>query len=185
MRVEIVEEAEGAAQPSALPPEENYFDLRANPRSIEQIPEARQYLPLRNFLTSINGVESVFATTGAAAKADSPAAVSAGLAHEFASQIRIVFATLSLNSERKHYADLCAGMRELLKRDSAEAARVVLRISTCEFTAENRPGYCLDIRLVAEGGSPQQAELRWGLGLARIQQALLFLSRALKQKIAE
>jgi hypothetical protein len=37
----------------------------------------------------------------------------------------------------------------------------------------------------AEGSSAQQAELRWGLGPVRIQQALLFRSRALKQLIAE
>jgi hypothetical protein len=185
MRVETVEDAEGAARPAVFPPEKNYFDLRANPRSIEQIPEVRQYLPLRNFLTSINGAESVFATSGASAKADSPAAVSAGLAHEFASQITVVFAAPSLNGDRKHFADLCAGLSKLLGRDSADAARVVLRISACDFPVVGRNGYCLDIRLVAEGGSAQQAELRWGLCLVRIQQALLFLSRALKQKTAE
>ena len=81
--------------------------------------------------------------------------------------------------------DLSSGLKELLERDTANAARAVLRISPCDFTAENRRGFCLGIRLVAEGSSAQQAELRWGLGLARIQQALLFRSRALKQQIVE
>ena len=81
--------------------------------------------------------------------------------------------------------DLCSGLKELLERDTTDTARVTLRTSSCDFTTENRRGFCLSIRLVAEGSSAQQAELRWGLGLARIQQALLFRSRTLKQKIAE
>jgi len=185
MRVEIVEEAEGKAPAPVFPPDENYLDLRANPQAIEGIAAARQYLPLRNFLASVNGEESIFATTSAATKSDLPAAVSAGLAYEFASQVTIVFAEPALNWERRHYVDLSSGLKELLERDTAEATRAALRISSCDFTAENRRGFCLSIRLVAEGSSAQQAELRWGLGLARIQQALLFRSRTLKQKIAE
>ena len=95
----------------------------------------------------------------------------------------IVFVDPSFNSERKIYADLASGLKELLERDSADTVRLVLRISACDFTAQNQVGFCLSIRLVAEGTSAQQAELRWGLGLARVQQALLFRSRALKQPI--
>jgi hypothetical protein len=185
MRVEIVEEAEGSAPGPVFPPEENYYDLRANPHAIEQIAAARQYLPLRNFLASVNGGRSIFTSASATTKSDLPASVSAGLAYEFASQARIVFAESSLNWERRHYVDLRSGLKELLERDSADAIRAVLRISSCDFTAENRQGFCLNIRLVAEGGSAQQAELRWGLGLARVQQALLFRSRSIKQQIAE
>jgi hypothetical protein len=185
VRVEIVEDAEGSVAVPAFPPDENYLDLRANPGAIEGITAARQYLPLRNFLTSVNSAESIFATASAATKSDLPAAVSAGPAYEFASQATIVFAGPSLNWERKQYTDLSSCLKELLERDTANAARAVLRISPCDFPLENRRGFCLSIRLVAEGSSAQQAELRWGLALARIQQALLFRSRALKQLIAE
>ena len=185
MRVEIVEEAEGTPPAWAFPPHADYVDLRANPQAIEQIAAVRQCPPLRNFLATINGAESIFTTSGAIAKADLPAAVSAGLAYEFASQIRMVFTDTFLNLQRKQFADLCAGLKELLERETGEATRAVLRVSCCDFTAESQPGYCLEIRLVAQGSSAQQAELRWGLGLARIQQALLFRTRVLKQKIAE
>jgi hypothetical protein len=185
MRVEIVEEGNGNASAQVFPPLENYLDLRANPQAIEGVAAARKYLPLRNFLTSVNSEESIFATAGATTKSDLPAAVSAGLAYEFASQTMIVFAEPSLNWERKTYKDLSSGLEELLERDKADTVRAVLRISSCDFTAFNRVGFCLSIRLVAEGDSAQQAELRWGLGLARVQQALLFRSRALKQPIAE
>jgi len=185
MRVEIVEEVNGNASAQVFPPVENYLDLRANPQAIEGIEAARQYLPLRNFLTSVNGEESIFATAGATTKSDLPAAVSAGLAYEFASQTTIVFVEPSLNSARRIYADLASGLKELLERDAADTVRAVLRISSRDFTTHNQVGFCLSIRLVAEGNSAQQAELRWGLGLARVQQAILFRSRALKQPIAE
>ena len=185
MRVEIVEEAEGKAPASVFPPGENYFDLRASPQAIEQIAAARQYLPLRNFLSSVNGAESIFTTASVTTKSELPATVSADQAHEFASQARIVFAEPSLNWERRNYADLSSALKELLERDTADSTRAVLRISSCDFTAEDRSGFCLDIRLVTVGGSAQQAELRWGLGLARVQQALLFRSRVLKQRDAE
>jgi hypothetical protein len=185
VRVEIVEEAESGAQAPVFPPGENYFDLRADPRTIDRIAAARPYLPLRNFLISVNGEESVFTTASATTKSDMPAAVSAGPAYEFASQIRIVFSEPSLNWERRHYEALGSGLRELLERDTKDTVRAVLRISPCDFTTEHRRGFCLTIRLVAEGSSTQQAELRWGLGLARVQQALLFRSRVLKQHTAD
>jgi hypothetical protein len=185
VKVEIVEETESQEPAQAFPPEEDYSDLRANPQAIEGIAAAKRYLPLRNFLTAVNGADSIFATAGAAVKADSPAAVSAGSAYEFASETGLVFAEQAMNGERKQYTDLCAGLKELLERDSADTARASLRISSCEFSAEKRRGFCLSIRLVAEGSSAQQAELRWGLGLARLQQALLFRSRNLKHQIAD
>lgn len=185
LRVEIVEEAEDQTQVPVFPPDENYLDLRANPQAIEQIAAARRYLPLRNFLAAVNGAESIFTTASAATETDLPAAVSADPAYEVASQTRIMFASPSLNLARKHYQDLSSGLKELLERDTTDAVRVLLRISSCDFKAENQRGFCLWIRLVAAGGSAQQAELRWGLGLARVQQALLFRSRAMKQQIAE
>src|SRR4029077_3862871 len=103
--------------PPGLPPEKNYSDLRANPPEIERIAAARQYLPLRNFLTSVNGEESIFATASAIIKSDLPAAVSAGPAYEFASQVMIVFADSALNWERRQYVDLSPRLKELLERD--------------------------------------------------------------------
>jgi hypothetical protein len=41
------------------------------------------------------------------------------------------------------------------------------------------------MRLAAKGNTPEQAVLRWGLGLAHLQQALLFTSRHLRQQIAQ
>ena len=42
----------------------------------------------------------------------------------------------------------------------------------------------LRLTLTGRGSTPQQAELRWGLGTAHLQQAMLYLSRALRQQQA-
>jgi hypothetical protein len=41
------------------------------------------------------------------------------------------------------------------------------------------------VRLLAKGDSAEQAALRWGLGLAHLQQALLFTSRHLRQHLKQ
>jgi hypothetical protein len=185
MRVETIEDTEGLGPAMAFPPAGNYMDLRENPRAIERIAQARQHVPLRNFLTAVNGADSLFTTASASTTADSPASVSTGEAYEFASQASLVFAESSLNFERDRYTELIAGLKDLLERDSGDAIRAVLRVSHCDFTAQNRRGFCLSIRLVAHGESAEQAEMRWGLGLARVQQALLFRARALRQQFSE
>jgi hypothetical protein len=49
----------------------------------------------------------------------------------------------------------------------------------------NQKELALWMRLAAKGESPEQAALRWGLGLAHIQQALLFSSRHLRMHLAQ
>jgi hypothetical protein len=183
MRVEIVEDPEGQAKVPAFPPGENYVDLRQNPQAVERIAPARAYLPLRNFLIAVNSPESVFASATVAIESNLSATASAGEIHEFGSRISLVFTVPSLNFDRSHYTELTARLKELLERESEESSRSVLRVSSCDFPGENRRGFCLGIQLVARGDSAKQAELRWGLGLARVQQALLFHARALGQQI--
>lgn len=181
MLVKIVDEIESGAEARVFPPEQKHMDLRANPKDIDRIAGAQNHLPLRNFLATVNGADSIFATARATTKSDVPAAVPADRAYEFASQSTVVFADPDLNWDRKNYAELASGLKELLERETGDTVRAVLLISSCHFADRKRQGFCLGIRLVAEGESAQQAETRWGLGLARVQQALLFRSRAMRQ----
>jgi hypothetical protein len=185
MRVEIIDDTEGRGPATVFPPGEDYVDLRENPRAVERIAPARQHLPLRSFLAAVNSPDSSFSSASVSTQSDSPAGVTAGEAYEFASQARLVFVEPSLNFEPDRYLDLTAGLKDLLERDSGDAMRAVLRISPCDFPAQKRRGFCLNIRLVAQGVSAEQAEMRWGLGLARVQQALLFRGRVLRQQFGE
>lgn len=181
MRVNIVEEIESSTPAPVFPPEQKYVNLRTNPNAMDQIAGAREHLPLRNFLATVNRAESIFSTARATTKSDVPAAVPADRAYEFASQSTLVFTDPDLNWDHKNYSDLASGLKELLERETGDKVRAVLLISSCQFADQTRRGFCLGIRLVAEGDTAQQAETRWGLGLARVQQALLFRSRALRQ----
>ena len=185
MRVEYADDTQDHGPVLVFPPHENYLDLRENPHSVDRIASARRYLPLRNFLTALNGAESLFATAGATTKCDSPAAISGDSNYEFASETSLVFAESAFNFDRERFAEIGAGLRELLDREKGDAVRAVLRIFVCGFPALKKRGFCLVIRLVAQGDSTRQAELRWGLGLARVQQALLFRARSLRQQVAK
>lgn len=182
MRVEIVDDSKAAERAMTFPPVEDYFDLRENPRGIDRITAARQYLPLRNFLAAVNSADSVFTSASARAQPHSPPG-SSGEANDFSSQTSLVFADHSLNFERDRYAELAARLKGLLERDAGDALQVILRIAACQFTGENRQGYGLSILLIAKGSSAEQAEMRWGLGLARLQQALMFSARAVRQQL--
>jgi hypothetical protein len=70
-----------------------------------------------------------------------------------------------------------AGSAEML------TARLYLSSENREEAAEG--GFAVRVELEAVGDSNEQATLRWGLGLAHLQQALLFTSRYLRQKISQ
>jgi hypothetical protein len=183
MRVEIVDDSKSAEHAMSFPPGEDYFGLRENLRGIDRITAARLYLPLRNFLAAVNSADSVFTSATARAQPHSPPPGSSGEENDFSSQTSLVFADSSLNFELDRYAELAARLKGLLERDAGDALQVILRIAACQFTAENRQGYGLRIHLLAKGASAEQAQMRWGLGLARLQQALMFSARALRQQL--
>lgn len=202
MRVEVAFELGEASEKLEIPwetsdPDIRYFDLREDAKSIERLEAARRYPPLRNFLTVVNSADSLFATARCKAwltqqdpvpgtPSGATAAPGTGLEpSEFASQVDLVFTPEQFNFNRSQYASLTGRLVELLTRESApDALRVALRVRACHFRAPGRWGFFLAVFLHAHGATPEQAELRWGLGLARVQQALLFTSRILRQKIA-
>jgi len=162
-----------------------FYDLREQPAALEHIEPARRHLALRSFLTLVNGSDSIFATVKAQTALSQDAAVASG-AYAFASRVALVFARAELNFQRENYEALLMHLRELLEKDTApDTLDAEFHIPFCYFHAAARAGHALAFHLRARGTTPEQAELRWGLGLARVQQALLFLSRALRQKTSQ
>ena len=84
------------------------------------------------------------------------------------------------------YFQLIQKLIELLK---GAGSQEVLMARLCLVLAgkdESNPGvFSLGIELEAVGDNGDQAALRWGLGLAHLQQALLFTSRYLRQLISQ
>jgi hypothetical protein len=186
MRVQIAFDADAVRPPLEIPwasgdPAKQYLDLREAPKALDQLELAQRHRPLRTFLAEVNGGDSVFATVRCGTW---PVVVEAGTAtREFASCVELVFAEQGHNRDRALWEDVAVRVEQLLGRETAdESLRAELRLHPCRFRATNAAGFTLAVFLYARGGSIEQAELRWGLGLARIQQALLFTSRALRQQ---
>ena len=126
---------------------------------------------LRSFATAIESEDSLF-------ECDSPVpgVVGDGLCTaDFVLRFRA-----ALGKNRQLQFALVERLVELLRAaGSAEtlAARICL--------APQGTGTVLRLRLEARGNSGEQARLRWGLGVAHVQQALSFTSRYLRQQISQ
>lgn len=98
----------------------------------------------------------------------------------FASRVDLTISNGAQTLNRHQYLDFAAGVAKLLDREPGDALRVELQIGSVRLP-EARKGLCLGVVLAARGTGRDQAQLRWSLGLTRLQQALLFQARALRQ----
>lgn len=160
-----------------------YFNLRDEPAAIAEIEPARRQRPLHNLLIALNSADSLFRTVRAQVWLE-PEAAAGQDASAFASRLDVVFGDERMNFDRAPYLMLLEGLADLLTRDSGDTLHAWLTVRRCRFSESGREGYSLATFLTAQGETPGQAELRWGLGLARVQQALMFLSRVIRQQWA-
>jgi hypothetical protein len=180
MRVEMHVAEEAGSQGLSFPPAQDYVELRGNPQGAQRIPVAVENPPLRNFLDSVNAPQSLFASFGASASG-LPGEASAASPGVFRSRVTLIFSELALNLQRDLYEQLAVQLAGLLLRESGDALSCDLEVARCAFAAGE--GQCLRIALTARAASVEQARIRWGLGLARVQQALLYCSRHMRQKL--
>jgi len=155
------------------------YDLHMAPGMVERIAPARDHLPLRTLLANLNAHNSLFATFGCKAWASSET----GSAEPwiFASRVDLIFLSEATNFGPGPLENLARRLGGLLEKEPGDALRVELRLASVELAGDT-DGYCLRLLLFAQGATPEQAEMRWGLGLARTQQALLFVARTLRQQ---
>ena len=161
---------------------EQYFDLRANPGAIAQIAAAREHPPLAGFLTAVNGPGSLFATLRAKVR-DEPN-VQPGAECTFHSRVDLMFARAEFNFMPERFEDVVQRLVTLWMRDtSGDALSVRIEILPCAYGSAKTEGASLRLILTSRSASAEQARVRWGLGIVRVQQALLFVSRAMRQKL--
>jgi hypothetical protein len=153
------------------------LDLREEPGAIARIDAARQHPTLSGLLLNLNADESPFSTFGCKAWTATEGAEAEPSV--FASRIDLVVSHGAEEMDEVQYVDLARRLAGLLEREPGHALRAELQISPAQL-AGGRPGFCLRLLLFARGAGQEQAQLRWGLGLARVQQALLFLARAIR-----
>ena len=186
MRVEAVNSLGVSAAAIEIPwsgaDGDTYLDLRENPAAIAKIAAAREHAPLMTFLTAVNGAGSLFST--ARAKVWDEAGAQAGAESLFHSRVDLMFARSEFNFMPERYEDVMQRLVTLWMRDaSGDALSVRLEILPCAYGAAKTEGAALRLILTSRSASTEQARIRWGLGIVRVQQALLFVSRAMRQKL--
>ena len=155
------------------------FDLREDPGAIERIEAARQHLALRGFLLHLNAEESPFSTFGCKVWNDSP---DSGVERSiFASRVDLLLSQDSDGMDQEQYEEFARRLATLLDREPGDSLRAELHVAPAELSP-GRQGFCLRLFLYARGARLDQAQLRWSLGIARVQQALLFVARAIRHQ---
>jgi hypothetical protein len=102
----------------------------------------------------------------------------------FHSRVDLIFAQPSFNFMPERYEDVVRRLVELWMKDtSGDALAVRMEILPCAYGAAKSAGGALRLTLTSRSAGAEQARVRWGLGIVRVQQALLFVSRAMRQKL--
>jgi len=140
-------------------------------------------LALKNFAAAMAGEDSLFILVE---PLSGPSPAGADRPGEFSGDVVLRFQQSELARQKTLYFLLLEKLIELLKEaGSLETleAKLCLLAETRDVPSSLQTAVC--IRLIACGDSPEQARLRWGLGLAHLQQALLFTSRLLRQQVKQ
>ena len=154
------------------------LDLREDPGAVERIEIARRHPALRGFLLSLNAEESPFSTLGCKVWNDDQEGAERCI---FASRVDLLLSPDSSRVGQEQYEEFARRLATLLEREPGDSVRAELHIVRAEILGGPQ-GFCLRLFLYARGVRPEQAQLRWGLGIARVQQALLFVARAIRNQ---
>jgi hypothetical protein len=153
--------------------------------------EAAAGLAIKSFLGAIESDDSLFCV---AQPLTGPSAEESSSGRVFSEDIVLEFRQAELKCQRSLHFTLIEKLIELLKeagsKETLQATLCLMSTSTLRSSADrkekpNPKELELWIRLAAKGESSEQAVLRWGLGLAHMQQALFFTSRYLRLHLAQ
>jgi hypothetical protein len=148
-------------------------------------------LAVKSFLAALESDDSLFCV---AQPLTGPSAEESSSGRVFSEDIVLEFRQAELKCQKSLHFILIEKLIELLKEaGSKETLQATLCLRSTSTLGSNsgrqeKPNLNeleLWIRLAAKGESPEQAVLRWGLGLAHVQQALLFTSRILRMQLAQ
>lgn len=145
--------------------------------------EAPAALAVKNFVAALQNDDSLFTLLE---PLEGPAPDLVAGAQVYAGDAILSFKQEELARQRSLQFMLVEKLIELLKD---AGSRDTLEAQLCLATRNDNQGSpqhnALCVRLLAKGDSAEQAALRWGLGLAHLQQALLFTSRHLRQHLKQ
>ena len=140
-------------------------------------------LALQNFQSTMKGDDSLFVSEYGGNWRENRAGDGRGICSGIFS---LSFKGGEYEHDRGLYFQLIQKLIELLKdAGSQEVLMARLCLISAAKDQPSRGAFSLGIELEAVGDSGEQAALRWGLGLAHLQKALLFTSRHLRQLISQ
>jgi len=166
------------------------MDKRAE-RAGEVPGDAAASLAVKNFLAAIDSDDSLFCVAQPLAGPSGDESTGGSV---YSGDMLLEFRRAEHSRQRSLHFLLVEKLAELLKEaGSQESLATTLCLTTASISvgtsgSQEHAGQkelALWIRLAAKGDSPEQALLRWGLGLAHIQQALLFTSRHLRLHLTQ
>jgi hypothetical protein len=133
---------------------------------------------LRGFLSSVNEEDSPVSVVDY--KIWNRQADSEAEPHNFALRLELAIFPGDQSFTLTRYEDFASRLANLLEREPGEAVRAELQIVQARRGAANQMP-CLILFLFAGAAIREQALMRCSFGLARVQQALLFEARAIRQ----
>jgi hypothetical protein len=145
--------------------------------------DASVKLALQNFPSAMKGDDSLFVSEHGEIWREIRPGDGRGICR---GNFSLSFKESEFDYNRGLYFQLIQKLIELLK-DAGSQEVLMARLCLISATKDNASAgaFSLGIELEAVGDSNEQAALRWGLGLAHLQQALLFTSRYLRQLISQ
>ncbi len=152
----------------------------ALPKSPAQAPENRA---LQVLLQAVNGEDSFFRIS--LCEAPQETVQDSSRHNQISGSFLLMFSDEALNQQRGQYFALLESLRELLaKAGSEDSLQARLGLASSAGPGEQVASYSLYLQLISRGESAAQAELRWGLAVAHLQQAVLFSARLLRKKLS-
>jgi hypothetical protein len=148
-------------------------------------------LAIKSFLAAIESDDSLFCVAQPLA---GPSVEDSAVGRVYTGDVVLEFRDAGNAGNRSLHFLLVEKLIELLREaGSQETLETILcltsgsiLISASETPPQSRQKeLALWMRLAAKGDSAEQAVLRWGLGLAHLQQALLFTSRYLRMHLGQ
>lgn len=151
----------------------------------EAAADAAATLAIKNFVAALQNNDSLFALLE---PLEGPARDGESSERTFFGDIVVGFKQEEFSRQRGLQFLLVEKMIELLREAGSKDTLEAKLCLTSQHPLEGEGGqkqHALCVRLLAKGDSAEQAALRWGLGLAHLQQALLFTSRHLRQYLKQ
>ncbi|HEY2547632.1 MAG TPA: hypothetical protein VGI46_16290 [Candidatus Acidoferrum sp.] len=149
--------------------------------------DASVALAIKSFLAAVDSDDSLFCVAQALA---GPYTNKSSSGFVCSGEMALKFRESGNSSNRSLHFLLIEKLIELLKEAGSQEtleATICLTSSAGAGIAEraNQKELAIWIRLSAKADTPEKAVLRWGLGLAHLQQALLFTSRHLRMHLGQ